>query len=161
MQAPGGISKETPSLNKIFDKKTAPVEDTKKEVEQNEVITATTAQSEVSEENVQTKINEYVAQHSLSGAIKVILTKPIKLIGTEIELSMTNSVEISMVQKIEVELLGFLRHSLNNSSIKFKFNVAKDDSERRPYTSIEVFAAMAKKNPTLLKLRDEFGLDTE
>jgi DNA polymerase-3 subunit gamma/tau len=66
-----------------------------------------------------------------------------------------------MLQKIEVELLGVLRQSLNNYSIKFKFNVAKDDSERRPYTSIEVFAAMAKKNPTVLKLRDEFGLDTE
>lgn len=66
-----------------------------------------------------------------------------------------------MIENIEVELLGFLRKKLKNSSIAFDYQINEDKEERRPYTSEEKFKAMAKKNPALLKLAEEFGLDTD
>ncbi|MEO9806130.1 MAG: hypothetical protein ABJF04_22915 [Reichenbachiella sp.] len=76
-------------------------------------------------------------------------------------MTITNSVEIAMIENIEVELLGFLRLELKNSAIAFNYEISEDTEERRPYTSEEKFKAMAKKNPALLKLADEFGLDTD
>ncbi|MEO9853225.1 MAG: hypothetical protein ABJH72_01555 [Reichenbachiella sp.] len=76
-------------------------------------------------------------------------------------MTITNSVEIAMIENIEVELLGFLRLELKNSAIAFNYEISEDTGERRPYTSEEKFKAMAKKNPALLKLADEFGLDTD
>lgn len=66
-----------------------------------------------------------------------------------------------MVENIEVELLGYLRSQLQNSGISFSYNITADTEERKPYTSEEKFKAMAKKNPALLKLAEEFGLDTD
>ncbi|MEO9966617.1 MAG: hypothetical protein ABJF11_12545 [Reichenbachiella sp.] len=69
--------------------------------------------------------------------------------------------EIAMIENIEVELLGFLRTTLKNSGVAFSYDITEDAEERRPYTSEEKFKAMAKKNPALIKLADEFGLDTD
>lgn len=66
-----------------------------------------------------------------------------------------------MVEAAEVEILGFLRTELKNTSIAFDYQVSEDTEERRPYTAEEKFKAMAKKNPALLKLAEEFGLDTD
>lgn len=66
-----------------------------------------------------------------------------------------------MVQSAEQGLLNHLRKTLRNSLIHITYKISENQEERRPYTSTEIFAAMARKNPTLLKLRDELGLDTE
>lgn len=89
------------------------------------------------------------------------MSKPIKVIEEKIQLTITNSVEIAMIENVEVELLGFLRGELKNSSIAFDYRITEDTEARRPYTAEEKFKAMAKKNPALLKLADEFGLDTD
>lgn len=45
--------------------------------------------------------------------------------------------------------------------IQVSYKFSENQEDRKPYTSTEIFAVMAKKNPSLLKLRDDLGLDTE
>ncbi|MCV9386269.1 hypothetical protein [Reichenbachiella ulvae] len=66
-----------------------------------------------------------------------------------------------MVQSKEVEIMDFLRKELKNSMVQIGYSFSENQEDRRPYTSTEIFAVMAKKNPHLLKLRDELGLDSE
>ncbi|MBU2916174.1 MULTISPECIES: hypothetical protein [Reichenbachiella] len=58
-------------------------------------------------------------------------------------------------------MLEFLRKELKNSMIQVSYKFSENQEDRKPYTSTEIFAVMAKKNPSLLKLRDDLGLDTE
>lgn len=66
-----------------------------------------------------------------------------------------------MIQGIEQQLLDHLRISAKNSSISIEYSVAETNEVAKPYTSAEVFQAMAKKNPALLKLQESLGLDTD
>lgn len=107
------------------------------------------------------KLDQYISEKKSSNTVKIILSKPIKVAESKIQLTITNSVEIAMIEGVEVELLGYLRSELQNSSIAFDYQISEGTEERRPYTAEEKFKAMAKKNPALLKLADEFGLDTD
>jgi len=106
-------------------------------------------------------LDQYISEKKVSNTVKNILLKPFQIFGNKIQLTITNSVEIAMVEAAEVELLGFLRSELKNTAIAFDYQVSEDNGERRPYTAEEKFKAMAKKNPALLRLADEFGLDTD
>ncbi|PIB35039.1 hypothetical protein BFP72_06335 [Reichenbachiella sp. 5M10] len=77
------------------------------------------------------------------------------------EFPISNRVESSMVQNIEVQMLEYLRTELRNSMIQIGYKFSDKVEDRKPYTSTEIYAAMARKNPTLHKLRDALGLDTE
>lgn len=66
-----------------------------------------------------------------------------------------------MVQSKEVEIMDFLRKELKNSMVQIGYSFSETQEDRKPYTSTEIFAVMAKKNPNLLKLRDQLGLDSE
>lgn len=118
-------------------------------------------QQPVTTELVRAKLDTYLVQKKVTGTVKIILSKPVKVEDNSVKLTINNSVEISMIENIEVELLGYLRAQLKNSDIAFNYEITEDKEERRPYTSEEKFKAMAKKNPALLKLADEFGLDTD
>ncbi|MGL1886111.1 MAG: hypothetical protein OCD76_06320 [Reichenbachiella sp.] len=116
----------------------------------------------VTEKQVLEAIKVYLENKNDSASVKMILTKPVKLLENyAIEISILNKVETSMIQNVEIELMDFLRNSLKNTALHITYNVAKNHQDRRPYTSTEIFATMAKKNPLLLKLRDNLGLDTD
>lgn len=98
---------------------------------------------------------------ALGVSVKNILKRPFELDGANIVFPISNKVETSMMQNHEVEILDFLRKNLKNSLIQLVYQFSESQEERKPYTSSEIFAVMAKKNPSLLKLKDELGLDTE
>jgi len=105
---------------------------------------------------------EYVKSTDLSPPVKMILKNPFELQeGVKVVFPIKNQVEISMMKRIEQELLALLRASLSNSSLKFVYDVQTKTTETKPYTNTEIFNAMAKKNPALLKLKDTLGLDTD
>lgn len=115
----------------------------------------------ITQEDVQKSIERFLTSTKVTNTVKRVLSQTIVLRGSTIELNITNPVEKSMIQNNEVEIMKFLRKDLQNTSIHFDYYLSKDSSERRPYTSIEIFKAMAKKNPDLLKLREVLSLDTE
>ncbi len=54
---------------------------------------------------------------------------------------------------------NYLRERLNNRKITMKIRVSEPQEQVRAYSKVEKFQAMAEKNPDLLKLREEFGLE--
>ena len=55
--------------------------------------------------------------------------------------------------------MWFLREKLNNYAIDFQVQVIQDDTVKYVKTKADVFKEMAEKNPILLKMKEELGLD--
>lgn len=92
----------------------------------------------------------------------MVLSNEKKLLeGSTIEVSLKNQIETTLLAQIEKELTLFLRNDLKNDHILVSSQINAEAHETRPYTNAEIFNEMAKKNPALLKLRDELGLDTD
>lgn len=116
----------------------------------------------VSKEQVEEKIKSFILEKNPSQSVKIILAKPLEFEdGQTLKIPINNKVEISMLQNIEQPLLDHLRNGLGNSTLQIEYNVTEHSVERKPYTSSEIFEAMAKKNPALLKLKEDMGLDTD
>lgn len=59
------------------------------------------------------------------------------------------------------DLLGHLKKELNNYRIELKTEITKMEEGNKAYTDREKFDQMAKKNPSLLKLKNELDLEIE
>lgn len=68
-----------------------------------------------------------------------------------------------MVQKYMTNLgagiEAHLRNKLHNRKIKMKVRVSAPNENVRAYSHLERFQMMSKKNPDLLKLKEELGLE--
>ncbi len=56
-------------------------------------------------------------------------------------------------------ILTYLREKLQNGDITMIIKIAEGNAIKKALTSREIFDEMAEKNPALLKLSDEFGLE--
>ena len=117
----------------------------------------------VSEENLKDALKKYLADRDVSPTIKIVLSKPATLYDDlSIEFNIVNKIEINTMQTVEADLLAYLRGNLKNSHLRINYHLSEQSSaERKPYTNSEIFEAMARKNPAILKLRDALGLDTD
>ena len=67
-----------------------------------------------------------------------------------------NAAQLVQLQEIHQDMLSFIRREIKNMYVTINFVVNKDESTRTPYTNKEKFEALAKKNPTLLYLKQKF-----
>jgi len=68
----------------------------------------------------------------------------------------------SLVNEFDLEkdnLMRLMREKLNNHFIEFETNINHKSSENFVKTKADIFNEMVKKNPILLKMKDEMGLD--
>lgn len=56
-------------------------------------------------------------------------------------------------------LMHFFREQLNNYAIDFQVEIKEDKEVKFIITKADVFQQLAEKNPLLLKMKQEFGLD--
>ena len=99
---------------------------------------------------------------SLAGVEAMVLrNRPVLKENCVLELAINNGVEISILKKMEEELLGYLRRELNNGEISIAHVQAEREEGENLYTDQDKFNDMAKRNPTLIKLKDRLGLDTD
>ena len=87
--------------------------------------------------------------------------KPLMEDASIISFSVVNQVQEDEIDAIKIDLLTFLRSAMKNSALQLKIIVDKHDTERKPYTGEEKFQRLAEKNPTLNKLRQQFGLEID
>ena len=80
---------------------------------------------------------------------------------TTVEVQLKNSVEKKFLGEIEVELVHFLRNDLSNDFIMVSSAYNQETTIKTAYTNAEIFDEMVGKNPELIRLRDELGLDTD
>lgn len=154
--ASDNIKKETPKLTDIFKKEEKPAEQAVK-VEQEDK-----RNEPVSLEKVEVSIQKYISEKNLSNTYLSLLKNAVKLISeTTVEIQLKNSVEKKFLGEIEVELVHFLRNDLNNDYIMVSSTFNQEKSIRTAYTNAEIFDEMVEKNPELIRLKNELGLDTD
>lgn len=68
----------------------------------------------------------------------------------------------SLANEFDLEkdnLMRFLREKLNNYSIDFQVKIVQNDAVKYVKTKADLFKEMAEKNPILLKMKEDWGLD--
>ena len=114
---------------------------------------------EASWKNYATKIG-LDGKHNLSSIMKEQI--PIISNGFVLELTLNNKVQEEVFEEEKSNILVFLKKNLINNSIQFNINIKKlEKQEIKAYTPEDKFKEMAKKNPTLLDMKDQFGLEIE
>lgn len=75
--------------------------------------------------------------------------------------AVSNPLQEEAILNIKTNLLTYLRKNLNNFSLDIVTSITEKIESNKLYTAEEKFEHMAKKNPDLLKLRQQFNLDFE
>jgi len=63
--------------------------------------------------------------------------------------------------ELKPQLLGFLRKRFKNENIQIEFIISEDKDFKPdiPYTDVEKWQTLAEKYPSLISLKNKFGLD--
>ena len=78
----------------------------------------------------------------------------------QVELLLNNPLQDEEVMKLKPALLNFLAKELSNAKIGLVTKVSEElQGDKRFYTDKEKFDHLAEKNPSLLKFKQQFGLD--
>ena len=73
-----------------------------------------------------------------------------------------NSGHYNLYFIIMIYIIGFLKKSLVNNRIQFNIKIKElEKQEIKAYTPEDKFKEMAEKNPALLKMKDQFGLELD
>jgi DNA polymerase-3 subunit gamma/tau len=82
--------------------------------------------------------------------------------GTELWLKLKNQTQETEIQREKGGILKFMREELRNSHLIINVEMEKEDTPTNiAYTASDKFKLMLDKNPKLLKLKQQFGLDIE
>jgi len=79
----------------------------------------------------------------------------------KIEFTLSNSLQEEELLKHRPSLLNFLRNQLSNNNIEVVTKTTETPEGKRLYTDQEKFDYLAEKNPSLIKFKQQFGLDFE
>jgi len=91
----------------------------------------------------------------------LVAYQPILTENSKIDFSVSNQLQEEMINNIRINLLTYLKKSLNNYSLDIVTAITEKVESNKLYTSEDKFDHMAKKNPELLKLKQQFNLDFE
>ena len=78
---------------------------------------------------------------------------------TTFEVVVDNEMVQKYMQQLAPQIENHLREQLHNRKIRMTVRVSAADENIRAYSHVERFQMMSKKNPNLLKLKEEFGLE--
>ena len=133
---------------------------TKKEALEERVETPFTQKDlEASWKNYATKIG-LEGKHNLSSILKE--KTPIISDDFVLEITLNNKVQEEVLNEEKSNILGFLKKSLINNSIQLNIIIRElEKQEIKAYTPEDKFKEMAEKNPILLEMKDQFGLELD
>ena len=133
---------------------------TKKEALEERVETPFTQKDlEASWKNYATKIG-LEGKHNLSSILKE--KTPIIIDDFVLEITLNNKVQEEVLNEEKSNILGFLKKSLINNSIQLNIIIRElEKQEIKAYTPEDKFKEMAEKNPILLEMKDQFGLELD
>lgn len=104
---------------------------------------------------------EKVAQGQPNLLSTLLSSKPYLGDGFEIKFEVKNSIQEKEIDLVKGEMALFLRERLNNRFIRIKIEINLNVENFRPYRPEEIFKHMAEKNPSIIKLRQRFGLEPD
>jgi chromosomal replication initiation ATPase DnaA len=92
----------------------------------------------------------------------LIKREPVFLDDEKLAIEVDNNVQIEYINPHLNDFVSFLRKSLKNYSISVEMRLTEDSMQEVKYlTGKDKFAAMARKNTNLHKLKNLFNLDIE
>jgi DNA polymerase-3 subunit gamma/tau len=104
---------------------------------------------------------EKIAQGQPNLMSTLLSSKPYLGDGFEVKFEVKNSLQEKEIDLVKGEMALFLRERLNNRFIRIKIEINLDIENVRPYRPEEIFKHMAEKNPSIIKLRQRFGLEPD
>ena len=91
---------------------------------------------------------------------RLVLSKSVKKgENHSVVLMLGSQLEVSFLEKFDTEVVQFLRSELQNDHIVIRTEITEIESEKKLYTSTDIFDYMVKQNPDLKDLKDRLGLD--
>ena len=108
----------------------------------------------------------YVTKISLEGKqnLSSILKEKTPIISDDfvLELTLNNKVQEEVLNEEKSNILSFIKKSLINNSIQLNIIIRELEKQQiKAYTPEDKFKEMAEKNPTLLEMKDQFGLEID
>lgn len=85
--------------------------------------------------------------------------KPCLLSETGFEVVVDNGFVEKIMKEVAPRVQAYMRQQLHNSHVTMSVRVSAPHENVKAYTRVERFQMMCKKNPELLKLKKEFGLE--
>lgn len=98
-------------------------------------------------------------QEETAMAKRMKIIQPKLLHDETFEVVVDNEQVKAYMQQMAPRIQSHMRRQLHNSKITMEVRVAENHEKARIYSKPELFVAMAKKNPNLLKLKEAFGLE--
>ena len=93
----------------------------------------------------------------LNNTMSLYLPKLIE--ETLFEVEVNTDINKQYLEDNSTSILSYLREKLQNDDVAMTIKIAEGNAIKKPLTSREIFDEMAKQNPSLQKLSDEFGLE--
>jgi DNA polymerase-3 subunit gamma/tau len=78
-----------------------------------------------------------------------------------VTLIINNETQKEQFMSVRQNFVDTLRLELQNSDLAFEVLISKQDIQPRAYKPMDVFKAMAEKNPALLELKKRFDLEID
>lgn len=75
------------------------------------------------------------------------------------EVVVNNPVQEQRLTDNAIAILTVLRKNLRNTQIQMKTRITVDNEKKLGFTSLEKFNLMLEENPSLRKLKEDFGLE--
>jgi len=84
---------------------------------------------------------------------------PVILSDESFEVVVNNPLQEQKIKDSSSDILAVLKTELKNSNIEMNIRLSVDNEKKIAFTPLEKFNLMAEQNDSLLKLKDEFGLE--
>jgi DNA polymerase-3 subunit gamma/tau len=90
-----------------------------------------------------------------------LLSQPLDLVGTKVELHLLSPVQETMLGGFKADLIAFLRTKLKNDLVQVVGVIRETDDKKMIYTPRDKFEYLQGKIPILKEFKDRLGLDTD
>lgn len=94
-----------------------------------------------------------------ANAARMMNMKPHLLNDTDFEVAVDNDMVEKYMLQLKSQIENYLRENLHNRKINMQVRVSAPNEIVRAYSHVERFQMMSQKNPSLLKLKEELGLE--
>lgn len=119
---------------------------------------------EVSLEDIKAAILSYADAKQKEGARQLSITLSTAAVAFDnnaITLTINNESQKEQLLLVKQNFVDELRKLLQNSSLVLEIDTSKIETQLKAYKPIDIFKAMAEKNPALMELKKRFDLEIE
>lgn len=119
---------------------------------------------EVTGEDIIAAITSYAEQKLQSGSRQlgtILKTAQITYQNKTISLTINNETQKEQLLGVKQEFIDEIRRKVQNNSIGLEIGISQVEVQSRAYKPVDIFKAMAEKNPALLELKKRFDLEID